>query len=388
MKPRRDTWLVVGLLLVLIVVTVLLSLQRSRQTELPAYYSQSNQPNGARALRLWLVAQNYVILDDILDTGTFIPPENARLIFMLEPEALSVDDQDTLDHWVNAGNILIAAGNNPGSLGLARHYEFTSVFHPIPLTRINQAAPLLLSPSLPAGFVITTDISFSSTRTDYVPYLVAAEAPIMVSFPYGLGKVVLLSTAQPFSNQALKEPGNAELILNILNLYPFDGPIWFDEWHHGFQTHQNSVAGPENWLRYTPVGHALLFSLLVIFLGLLLQGQNFGRPIPVLRELRRRAPLEYIIAIANLKRRAGHLGDTLAFYHASLKRGLGWRYRLDPSLPDAQYVTQLGTYNPHLDQVSLLSLLTRLNAPSASESELLKLAAETADWLKDLPDNS
>jgi hypothetical protein len=388
MKSRRDTWLVISLFLILIVVTVLLSIQRSRQAELPAYYSHSNQPNGARALRLWLESQNYVILDDILETEVFIPPQEARLIFILEPEVFSQNDLEALDSWVKTGNILVIAGNNPGSLELASHYEFEPIFYPTPLSKVNQPVPLLLAPPLPADFEIGTKISFSSTRTDYVPYLVAAEAPVMVSFTSGAGKVVLLSSAQPFSNRALKETGNAELILNILNLSPLNSPIWFDEWHHGFRTYQKEIVGPENWLRYTPAGHAIVFSLVVVFLGLLLQGQNFGRPIPILRELRRRAPLEYISAIANLKRRAGHRNDTLAFYHASLKRGLGKRYRLDPSLPDAQYVTQLGTYNPRLDQPALLSILARLSTLSASESELLKLAAETVDWLKDLPTNS
>lgn len=388
MKTRRDTWLIIGLFLALAVVAVLLSIQRSRQAELPAYYSQSNQPNGAHALRLWLEAQNLVVLGDILEIGVFAPPKEARLIFILEPEILSQTDLEALDRWVQAGNTLVAAGSNPGSLELARHYEFNSSVHPTPLSQISQPAPLLLAPPLPTGYAMTTNVSFNSARTDYVPYLVATDELVMVSFNQGSGKVVLLSTAQPFSNQSLKEPGNAELVLNIINLYAFNSPIWFDEWHHGFQTPQKEIVGPENWLRYTPVGHAFLFSLLVVFLGLLLQGQNFGRPIPVLRELRRRAPLEYISAIANLKRRAGHHQDTLVFYHASLKRGLGRRYRLDPLLPDAQYVAQLGAYNPQLDQAALLALLTRLSASSASENELLKLAAETADWLKDLPTNS
>jgi len=385
MKAWRDTWLIIGLFMALVVVTVLLSIQRSRQAELPAYYSQSNQPNGAHALRLWLEAQHLVVLGDILETGIFSPPKEARLIFILEPEILSQSDLEALDLWVKAGNTLVAAGNNPGSIELARHYEFNSRVHPTPLSHLNQPAPLLLSPPLPTGYAMTTEVSFNSVRADYVPYLVATDSLVMVSFSQGSGKVVLLSTAQPFSNRSLKEPGNAELVLNIINLYSFNSPIWFDEWHHGFRTPQKDIVGPENWLRNTSVGHAFLFCLLVVFLVVVLQGQNFGRPIPILRELRRRAPLEYISAIANLKRRAGHHQDTLAFYHASLKRGLGRRYRLDPLLPDAKYVAQLGAYNPQLDQTALLALLTQLSASSASENELLKLAAEAAAWLKDLP---
>lgn len=382
---RRDAWLVFGLLLALVTVTVLLSIQRSRQTELPAYYSQSNQADGARALRLWLEARKFSVLPDRLETDTFAPPAQASLVFILEPGIPGDDELDTLDEWVKKGNTLVTAGNGIGSITIARHYEFEPFFHIDPLANVKLASPLLNWPPLPGPLSLQTDTSFRPTRADFVPYLTSGDSPVMVSFALGRGKVILLSAAWPFSNQGLKEAGSAELILNILALSNADGPIWFDEWHHGIRGAQNQIVGPEDWLSYTPVGHALLFVVLVVFLGLLLRGRIFGRPVPVLRELRRRAPLEYITAIANLSRRAGHRAGVLAQYHANLKRGLGRRYRLDPSLADDLYVAQLGKYNPELDQPALLALLSRLSARAPSEAELLKLAAEAAAWLKDTP---
>jgi hypothetical protein len=387
MKPRRDTWLAAGLILALVLVTVLLSLQRSREAELPAYDSQSNQPNGALALRLWLEAQKFTVLPALLKTDTFAPPAAAHLLFVLEPGPLSDDELKQLDEWVKDGNTLVAAGNGIGSLALARHYEFQPRFQAEIFSKVTLAAPLLIDPPLSLPLALQTDTSFNPTRSDFVPYLVAADAPLMVSFALGRGKVILLSAARPFSNEGLKETGSPELILNILALSLTRGPVWFDEWHHGLRGVQTEIIGPENWLRYTPTGRALLFIVLVVFLGLIFQGRVFGRPVPVRREMRRRAPLEYITAIANLSRRAGHRRDVLAQYHASLKRGLGRRYRLDPTLADELYVAQLGKYDPRLDQSALLALLTRLNASAPSEAELLKLAAETAAWLKDLPVN-
>ena len=59
------------------------------------------------------------------------------------------------------------------------------------------------------------------------------------------------------------------------------------------------------------------------------------------RDTTRRSPLEFINAMANLHRRAGQRRAALRHYHDQLKRRLGRRYRLDPSLHDAEYVTRL-----------------------------------------------
>jgi hypothetical protein len=385
MKPRHDTWLVLGLLLILSLVTVLLSLRSSSTAELPDYYSQSSRPHGARALRLWLEAQNFTVLADQLETASFAPPQQARLVFVLEPDIFSTDELEKLDEWVKSGNTLVAAGDASGSLALARHYNFQPAFHADVLTNISQPAPLLISPRLPSIPALQTDTSFITTRADFVPYLATTDSTLMVSFALGRGQVILISAARPFSNEGLKEPGSPELILNILAISHIQGPVWFDEWHHGIRGTQAQIIGPENWLQYTPTGHALLFVILVIFLGLFLQGRIFGRPIPISREIHRRAPMEYITAIANLSRRANHRANVLAQYRASLKRGLGRRYRLDPATPDELYVAQLGKYNPQLDQPALLALLTHLSVPAPSEAELLKLAADVAEWLKDSP---
>ncbi|MBI5963719.1 MAG: hypothetical protein HY863_09615, partial [Chloroflexi bacterium] len=182
-------------------------------------------------------------------------------------------------------------------------------------------------------------------------------------------------------NLALKDDTVAALALNILALSSQKGMVWFDEWHHGFQT--GSIIGPGQWLQHTPGGHALLFVVGVIFLTLLLQGRAFGRPIPLLHEIKRRGPLEHVTAIANLNRKAGHRNEVLKQYHHRLKRHLGQRYRLDPSLDDAEYARLLSQYNSSINKDELLNLLKRLSQRNVSEGELLKLATEAAHWIKE-----
>ena len=143
---------------------------------------------------------------------------------------------------------------------------------------------------------------------------------------------------------------------------------------------QEAEIAANNWLQRTPAGRAILFVAAVIFIGLVLRGRAFGRPVPLAKDISRRAPLEYISGIANLSRRAGHRTAVLQDYRDRLKRELGHRYRLNPTLPDVEFVARLAEYNPNLDATALLKLLQRLSQPNVSESEMIELAAEAAKF--------
>jgi hypothetical protein len=196
--------------------------------------------------------------------------------------------------------------------------------------------------------------------------------------------VFLCATAYPFSNQGLKEAGNPALVSNVLSFGKETGQltVWFDEWHHG-KGRQNAtgIVGPVQWLRRTPAGQSLLYVAVVLFVALLLQGRRFGRPTPLPRDLNRRRPLEHITALANLNRRAGHRREILRHFHRQLKRQLGGRYRLDPTLPDDEWVRQLSRVRPELDQAALLHLLARLQQPTVTEAELVRLVRDASAWL-------
>ena len=240
--------------------------------------------------------------------------------------------------------------------------------------------PLLTSPALTSKIPVPTDIVLVAERTDFVPILSAAGRPVAVSFERGKGRVILSTTPDLFANAALKNNSIAAFTLNLIALVPA-GTVWFDDWHHGIQSER--IVGPGQWLRNTPGGRALVFVVCVVFVALLLQGRAFGRPVPLLHETRRRGPLEHVSAIANLNRKAGHRAEVLGQYRQRVKRHLGRRYRLDPSLPDADYVRALAGFNASIDQAALLDLLKRLSKKKPDEAELLRLASESIKWIKD-----
>ncbi len=196
--------------------------------------------------------------------------------------------------------------------------------------------------------------------------------------------VIVAATPYLFSNLALKDETTAALVLNLIGLSAHHRSAWFDDWHHGVQG-SNSIIGPDEWLRGTPLGNALLFVVGVVFLALFLQGGAFGRPVPVPSEVRRRGPMEHVTAIANLNRKAGNRDAVVGQYHTRLKRQLARRYSLDPFLSDEEYVRSLAQYNAAIDQRALLELLRGLSQKHIGEAEMVRLTAQASKWIDDQP---
>ncbi len=387
MKLTRDTWLAIGLLLILVVIMAFVAIGQEQQGQkLPALTSISSAPNGTLALKLWLQKLNYSVIEET--PSTYKIPKSAKIVFVLEPAQITKTELETLDSWVQDGGTLITAGEITFD-GLAEHFDFKLDYYDSPPKEFTLQTPLFQNPALgtvipPSPLNIIASAYLIPGRSSYVTHLAAQGKPVLASFQRGGGRVFIASITYPFTNAGLKETGNPALILNLLGFAKDQGPIWFDEWHHGIRGVEGiEGGGPESWLRYTPLGRSVFFVAVVIFLALLFRGRAFGRAMPLPRELRRRGALEHVSAMANLSRLAGHRIPVLREYHTQLKRSLGRRYRLDPSTPDDAYVAQLTKYNPAINGPALLTLLNKLNQKKVSENELVQIAAEAAKWIKD-----
>jgi hypothetical protein len=354
--------------------------------------SFSSAPDGTRALKLWIEQLGYAVDDKAGEV--FRPPDTADVALILEPVTPIVEEEwRAIDAWVEHGGTLVLAGEGSWfysyMASAVSHYDFQMRYlnegEAITLTA---QTPLLASPPLAAPVDARPRTYVYSERSDFVTHLAVGSKPVLVSFPLEDGRVIISSIPFPFTNAGLKEEGNPELVLNVVtaarrNMVDARPTIWFDEWHHGVRPKQSTATGPEDWLRYTPSGRAMLYTAVVIFVALVLGGRRFGRTVPLSKHTFRRAPLEHITAIANLSRRAGHRQAVLRYHYHLLKRELGKRYRLSPALPDDEYVAQLAEFNPNIDPQALHSLLARLRKAKASESEMIQLAAKVAAWLKE-----
>lgn len=376
----KDTWLVIGLLLLLLGMAAVAAFWQVQQdADLPPLATFSTRPDGAMALHDWFSELGYATGSQM--PGLFQPPAGADLLFILEPTNLLTDEEwQQLDDWVSQGGNLVLVTSTLSALPNLAHYELELRFLTDEETVPVRADEQLASPPLDELIHTAAAQYLVWEREDVTPLLWAGEKPVMVTFPQGTGRVVVSLLTYPLTNQGLKEAGNPDLALNLASLAPAGGTIWFDEWHHGVRE-MAAVQGPGEWLRYTPAGQALLYAAAIIFLGLALRGRRFGRPVPLRRELLRRTPLEHITAIANLNRRAGHRQAVQTHYHQQLKRELGRRYRLDSGLPDEEFLQRLTAFNPQLDYETLAGLLARLHDPNLSENQLIQLAQAVHDQL-------
>ena len=382
--PRfgRDLWLALGLLVVLGAISVAAAVQQGRQSaQAIPLDSQSTAPSGAAALRMWLSGLGYATQPQ--PRGNFAVPPRTQVLFLLEPvEAPTAAEWTKLDAWVDGGGVLVLAGDGPASLLALSHYTVTLRVAAGVEGGLALQSPLFQSPP------VTTTVDFQPqaylrvSQPGLVTHLAVPEGPVLVSWPQGQGRVIVSASTYPFSNLGLKQAGNPALVLNLVSLAPAHARVWFDEWHHGQTGGEPIAIGPEAWLRASPAGRALLYTLAVVFVALLLGGRSFGRPLPLPNTAARRAPLEFISALAHLGRRAGHSQAVLGQYRQDLKRQLGRRYRLDPALADDIYVQRLAAYDARLDAAALRRLLERLRQPHVAERELVQLAAEAADWTR------
>ena len=376
----KDSWLAIGLFVLLAFISGISIYQQTKDQAAPPLMSHSTQPDGAQGLWLWLEALNYEVSDH-LETA-FAIPKNTDVVLMLEPTTL-VDPSEwpILEEWVETGGTLIIAGDGLFTDRVLAHFDFGISLRPPPVAEIVQQNPLLASPASHSLPLAANTLALQSERDDYVTHFAVGGAPVLVSLRQGSGRILLTTLATPFTNKGLQEEGHPEFVLNLISAAGEAQSVWFDEWHHGLRVQSSDIVGIGAWLQRTPLGRAFVFIAVVLFIALVLQGRSFGRPVPLPQDSSRRAPLEYITALANLSRRAGHRTAVMQDYVHRLKKNIGHRYRLNPTLPDEEFLAQLAEYNTDLDLVALRNLLRRLAKPNVGETEMVQLAAEVSEWL-------
>ena len=400
----RDMWLSVGLIAVLLAVLTLTAYQEIRQeAEAIPLFTASDQPTGARALTLWFEALGLDV-DDGLQANYGVPTGTDVAFLFTPTQPISLGEREILLEWVADGGVLVVSDHQLSfqsslvatfALDLAvldqeESGELSTNLQLIrqgfagPIADVVSASPLFSQPVMSEALRGPVLNYFVSLPEGAFALLVVGDRPVTIAQPQGDGYIIFSTIAWPFANAGLREPMAPQFIQNLLTIGPREvDKVWFDEWHHGLRLSggQQTGGGPGAWLRNTAGGRAVLFVVILNFVAILLSGRRLGRAVPLRSDIVRRAPLEYITAMANLSRRAGHRQHVQRHYHTKLKRGLGERYRLDPSLPDETYVDRLMGYRPTLNEKQIRSLLARLRQQKLTEPELVAVANEVADLL-------
>lgn len=120
---------------------------------------------------------------------------------------------------------------------------------------------------------------------------------LLADFPYGGGKIVLLTDPYIISNGGIGLVDNAQIGINIVSAG--DGIIAFDEYHHGYGSQNNRLFA---YFTGTPVIPIFLQCIALIAVILFSQSRRFARPVPE-PEPNRLSKLEYVSAMAELQQR-------------------------------------------------------------------------------------
>lgn len=364
------------LMALLLVIAVLAAISADQQHSaqapslIPDYDVHSSGPDGTRALSLWLSDLGYQTRT--LEYEPFHLRDDDRLLFMLFPSLDPTEQQITeIDQWVSRGGTLVIASreSNP----LLDHYGVTVTPQFPENVSARPLQPLLLNPP-PEPVTVDTYGSLHLANPAWVPLLGGSSvAPVIAaSLAHGTGRVIVLSTGDPFTNAGLRQAGNAALALNLLAGVPAGGGVVIDEYHHGF-TEQGTLTYR---LVHDPWGWAILYLALMLFLYLAFSGRRFGPIAKPYVQGTRRARAEYATTLAALLQQGGHREWLRAQYVAQLKRKLGGRFHLRSTDSSAALLEQLIARSP--EATALLDPLEQLEAARVpDERTLVALIRET-----------
>ncbi|MGP8160061.1 MAG: DUF4350 domain-containing protein [Candidatus Dormibacteria bacterium] len=242
-----------------------------------------------------------------------------------------------------------------------------------------RSVPLVAPGASTVGSVWT----FSGGDGSLVPLLGAAQAPVAAAVRVGAGRLYLLGSEYPLSNDGLRRGDSAAFVLGLLQ-GARGQRAGFDEVHH------LGPAGADDQgltaVFQGPLLAAALLAVAVALLYLLTSGRRLGRPLPRRDPARVPSVLEHIEAVGHLLSRSRERGAVAGRYAEELKLRVGRATGVAPHLPDPDFVAALGGFGEERARAAgaLLDQARRLAAGQPGEAELLGLArrvdALEAEW--------
>jgi hypothetical protein len=203
-----------------------------------------------------------------------------------------------------------------------------------------------------------------------VVQLSGANGPLLVDYPHGRGRVVVLSDPYPISNGGIKLEDNLQLGLNLI--VADTGVIAFDEYHQGHGNTHNALVA---YFAGTPVLPIFGQLVLIVLVILWTRGRRFGRPLPLVT-VDRRSSLEFVASMAELQQRARALDLAIENIYSRTRRALQRYAGVDYHSSRAEIATRVAARSS-LERAPLESLMRSceeaINGGAISERQSLEL---------------
>lgn len=283
--------------------------------------------------------------DELPESGTIV----VAAVDPLERPPSAYEKRQLAD-WVDRGNRLVLAGPFADEV-------MAGVGSSPRGGRQTTLAPLL--PGIYAQGVREVIVDEGRVLLDspqWATHLKDTDGQFLASRIVGRGEVVRVASVFPLGNAGIGKADNARLATLLVAI---EGPVYFDEYHHGF------VRGGGIWDRLGAGGRsALLLSFAAVAVLLWSAARRTGRPIDAMPERTVRTGA-YIGSLAELYRRAGARPEALESLAGGLRIALVRRHGgLDAAL------AREPRYGELLDRVS--------SAGEMTQDEFVRTAREIA----------
>ncbi|HST61956.1 MAG TPA: DUF4350 domain-containing protein [Longimicrobium sp.] len=329
---RRDTGLVVLLLLVLFALAALAGLTADpddRQDPRASTWVRSE--NGAAAL--------YWTLQDLgvqvrRRTGGFLDADSLRgVVAVIAPSnPLSEEEAGAAAEFVRGGGTLLyvpgayeTASPLMDTLGIRGDWlkgmftAETAAARPHPHRWTEGVASV-------KGFRRVFRDTAGVLRGAGADTLLAVDGrPAGLTWTLGAGRVIAFADAEPLRTGNLQTSGAATVFARAAADVARGDTLWFDEYHHGFGGGGTGMVTGMVRYAWRTVSRGLILQLLaVVVLLVWAAGRRFGAPLQP-EPVRRRSPLEHVEALAGAYRQAGARRTARRLLLAGLARRLGRR---------------------------------------------------------------
>ena len=215
--------------------------------------------------------------------------------------------------------------------------------------------------------------NLSKDRASQAPvvHLRHERGALLVDYPYGAGRVVLLSDPFIVANNGIGRADNIFLGLNVVA--GGGGLIAFDEFHQGRAATHNALF---QYFSGTPV-MAICAQLALIGVAIVWsRGRRFARPLP-LPQVDRRSKLEFVASMAELQQRARAHDLALENIYARVRRVLVRYAGLSNSSPRTEIARRV-SMRSGIDQQELETLMRNcedtINGAATSGRDTLRMA--------------
>jgi Domain of unknown function (DUF4350) len=203
-----------------------------------------------------------------------------------------------------------------------------------------------------------------------VVHLGNSRGALLVDYPYGNGRIVILSDPYLFSNGGLSLRDNLQLAINLLTTT--EGLIAFDEYHQGKGTTRNAWVGYFAGTPILPILGQLVALILVI---LWTSSRRFARPLP-LKQVDRRSSLEFVASMAELQERARAYDLAIENIYSRTRRVLARYAGMEYNSPRAEIAARVAARSS-LEARSLEVLMRRceeaINGGPVTERQSIQL---------------